>query len=59
MGPDFCKGRMGYNNSLRAKFSSRNINMYLQFLLFLHIDMTLEVEILPHVRQGPTVTRYC
>ena len=30
-------------------FCSRNINMYLQFLSFLHTDMTEKVEILPHV----------
>ena len=31
-----------------------NINMYLYFISFLHIDMTQGVEILPRVRQGPT-----
>ena len=29
-------------------------NMYLQFVSFLHIDMTQVVKILPHVRQGAT-----
>ena len=28
--------------------------MYLHFMSFLYIDMTQVVEILPHVRQGPT-----
>ena len=47
-------------NSLHAKFSAETyhectvIPMYLQFLAFLHTDMTQVVEILPHVRQGPT-----
>ena len=41
-------------NSFRAKFFSRNITMYLQFLSFLHTDMTPVVGILPHVTQGPT-----
>ena len=40
-------------NSLRAKFLSRNINMYLQFLSFLRTDMKQVVGILTHVRQGP------
>ena len=37
-------------NPLRAKFL--NINMYLQFLSFLHTDMAQVVGILLHVRQG-------
>ena len=41
-------------NSLRGKFLSKNIDMYLQLISFLHIDMTQVVEILPHVRQDPT-----
>ena len=40
---------------LIAKFFSRNINMYSQFLSFLHTDTTKVVEILPRVRQGPTL----
>ena len=32
------------------------MNMYLQFLSFLHTGMTQEVEILSHGRQGPTGT---
>ena len=40
--------------SLRAKFFSKNINMYLQFLSFLHTDMMQVVEILSRVRQGLT-----
>ena len=35
-------------NSLRAKFFSRNINMVLQFLLFLRVDLTQVVEIVSH-----------
>ena len=44
--------RLQYINFLHAKFFSRN--MYLQFLSFLHTDMTQVVEILPYVRQGTT-----
>ena len=40
---------------LIAKFFSRNINMYSQFLSFLHTDTTKVVDILPRVRQGPTL----
>ena len=35
-------------NSLHAKIFKRNINMYLQFLPFLHSDMTQVVAILSH-----------
>ena len=35
-------------------FFSRNINMYLEFTSFHHTDITEVVEILPHVKQGPT-----
>ena len=38
-------------NSLRAKFLSRNITMYLQFLSFLHTDRTQVAGILPCVRK--------
>ena len=40
--------------SLLAIFFSRNINMYLEFTSFHHTDITEVVEILPHVKQGPT-----
>ena len=30
------------------------MNIYLQILSFLHTDMTQEIEIVPHVQQGPT-----
>ena len=36
-------------NSLRAKFLRVNINIYLRFVPFLHIDMTQVLTILPHV----------
>ena len=39
---------------IRAKLFIRNINIYQQFLSFLHTYMTQVVETLPHVRQGPT-----
>ena len=42
------------SNPLRAKFFKRNINIYLHFVSFLHIDMTQVVEILPQIRQEPT-----
>ena len=42
-----------YVNSLRDK--STETNMSLQFISFLHTDLTKIVEILPHVRQGPTL----
>ena len=41
-------------NPLRAKFFRGNINIYLHFVSFLHIDMTHVVEILPQIRQEPT-----
>ena len=41
-------------NPLRAKFFRGNINMYLHFVSFLHIDKTQVVEILPQIRQEPT-----
>ena len=41
-------------NPLRAKFFWGNINMYLHFMSFLHIDMTQVLKILPQVRPGPT-----
>ena len=41
-------------NTLRAKLFRRNINIYLHFVSFLHIDMTQVLKILPQVRNGPT-----
>ena len=41
-----------YHNSVRAEFACRNINMYLQFLWFLHTDMTQIAEVLLRVRLG-------
>ena len=40
-------------NPLCAKFLRENINIYLHFMSFLHIDKTQVVEIPPWVRQGP------
>ena len=40
-------------NPLRAKFLRENINIYLQFMSFLHTDKTQVVEIPPRVRHGP------
>ena len=42
------------HNSLRAKFFRENINIYLHFVSYLHIDTTQVVEILPQIRQEPT-----
>ena len=44
----------GLVNPLRAKFFRGNINIYLHFVSFLHIDTTQVVEILPQIRQEPT-----
>ena len=41
-------------NLLRAKFFRGNINIYLHFVSFIHIDTTQVVEILPQTRQEPT-----
>ena len=41
-------------NPLRAKFCRGNINIYLHFASFLHIDATQVVEILPQIRQEHT-----
>ena len=41
-------------NPLRAKFFRWNINIYLHFVSFLHIDMAQVAEILPQIRQEPT-----
>ena len=40
-------------NLLHAKFFTGNINMYLHFVSFLHIDTTQVVEILPQTRTYP------
>ena len=39
---------------LRAKFFRENINIYLHFVSYLHIDMTQVAEILPQIGQGLT-----
>ena len=41
-------------NPLLAKFFWGNINIYLHFVSFLHIDTTQVVEILPQILQEPT-----
>ena len=41
-------------NPLRAKFFRGNLNIYLHFVSFLHIDATQVVEILLQIRQDPT-----
>ena len=41
-------------NPLRAKFFRGNINIYLHFVSFLHIDTTQVFEIFPQIRQEPT-----
>ena len=47
-------GSKTWVNPLRAKFFRGNINIYLHFVSFLHIDMTQVLKILPQVREGPT-----
>ena len=41
-------------NPLRAKFFTGNINIYIHFVSFIHINMTQVLKILPQVREGPT-----
>ena len=41
-------------NPSHAKICRGNINIYLQFVSFLHIGPTQVVEILPQIRQEPT-----
>ena len=41
-------------NPLRAIFFRGNINIYLHFVSFPHIDTTQVVEILPQIRLEPT-----
>ena len=43
-----------FSNPLHAKICRGNINIYLHFVSFLHIDTTQVVEILPQIRQEPT-----
>ena len=43
-----------YINPLRAKYFGGNINIYLHFMSFLHIDSTQVLKILPQGRPGPT-----
>ena len=45
---------MGKVNPLRAKFFRGNLNIYLHFVSFLHIDTTQVFEILPQIKQEPT-----
>ena len=40
-------------NRLHAKFFRENINTYLDFMSFLHINKPQVVEIPPWVKQGP------
>ena len=59
-----CYGRLSWSsahtklmynvNPLRAKFFRGNIDIYLYFVSFLHIDTMQVVEILPQIRQEPT-----
>ena len=60
-GWDVCQSRLVTSplhclniNPLRAKFFRGNINIYLHFVSFLHIDKTQVFEILPQIRQDPT-----
>ena len=41
-------------NPLRAKFFRGDINIYLHFMSFLHIDLTQVLQILPQVSKAPT-----
>ena len=61
--PTFHRGIMSWlnmfdTNPLRAKFIKGNINMYLHFILFLHINMTQAAEIPPCVKQGSTLSSW-
>ena len=52
---EFCFSQFhGRINALHAKFFRGNINIYLHFVSFLHIDTMQVVEILPQIRQRPT-----
>ena len=53
--PDwYCASVPAIINPLRAKFFRGNINIYLHFVSFLHIDTMQVFEILPQIRQEPT-----
>ena len=45
-------------NPLHAKFFRGNINIYLHFMAYLHIDMTQVLKILPQVRPGLTYSAW-
>ena len=45
-------------NPLRAKFFRGNINIYLRFVSFIHIDMTQVLKIHYQVREGSTYSLY-
>ena len=45
---------MVFINPLHAKFFRENINTYLHFVSFIHIDTMQVVEIPPQIRQEPT-----
>ena len=49
-----CRHKLSVIDTLRAKFFRVNINMYLHFMSFLHIDMTQVSKCLPQIREGPT-----
>ena len=48
------RGTYQHLNPLRVKLFRGNTYTYLHSISLPHIDMTQVVEILPHVRQGPT-----
>ena len=50
---DAINFREHFINHLRAIFFWGNINIYLHFMSFLHIDLTQVLKILPQVRPGP------
>ena len=45
-------------NPLRAKFFGENINIYLHFMSFLHINKTQVIESPPWVKQGPACSTH-
>ena len=53
-GYSFHQFSVNHFNPLRAKFFRGNMNIYVHFVSFLHIDTMQVVEILPHIRQEPT-----
>ena len=46
-------------NPLHAKLFWGNINIYLHFMSFLHIDLTQVLKTLPRVREEPTYSETC